>query len=97
MVAVGGRYDGLLKVAWARQAGLSGLAAPMPPMGAVGTTLNVERLVALAAASARWRRPVQGPAGLAKLSQVRAGACVMVGFAAAALQLGRPCLAPCWL
>ena len=69
----GRRYDGLLKVAWARQAGLSGLAGPMPPMGAVGATLNVERLVALAAASSRWRRPVQGPAGLPKLSQVGTG------------------------
>ncbi len=48
----------------------------MPPMGAVGATINVERLVALAAASARWRRPLQGPAGLTKLSQVSISECV---------------------
>ena len=37
----GGRYDGLIKSLWPPSQG--------QPMGAVGTTLNVERLIALAA------------------------------------------------
>ena len=43
----------------------------MPPLQAVGATLNLERLVGVAAASARWRPPASGAAapGLGRLSQ----------------------------
>ncbi|PSC69649.1 putative serine threonine-kinase GCN2 isoform B [Micractinium conductrix] len=71
VVAAGGRYDSLLKAAWARQCALSGSVAPMPPLHACGATLNVDRLVHVAQASSRWRTPAGVPqvAGLARLSQ----------------------------
>jgi hypothetical protein len=47
MVA-GGRYDGLLKALWPATAGL--------PMGAVGATLNVDRLITMAESQAKHRR-----------------------------------------
>jgi translation initiation factor 2-alpha kinase 4 len=71
VVAAGGRYDMLLKQAWARQSALSGTVAPMPPLHATGVTLNVDRLVHVAQASSRWRQPAGLPpvAGLPRLSQ----------------------------
>lgn len=48
-VWVGGRYDGLLKSLWPPAMGT--------PMGAVGVTLNVERLFALAAPQPKRGRP----------------------------------------
>ena len=57
------RYDSLLKATWARQSALSGTVAPMPPLHAVGVTLNVDRLVAVAQASSRWRTPGNLPPG----------------------------------
>ncbi|KAK9906778.1 hypothetical protein WJX75_007809 [Coccomyxa subellipsoidea] len=49
LLAVGGRYDGLLKSLWPPAMGT--------PMGAVGVTLNVERLFALAAPQPKRGRP----------------------------------------
>ncbi len=42
VIAVGGRYDALMRALWSPAA-----AALAPPPGAVGVTLNVERLVKL--------------------------------------------------
>jgi len=63
------RYDSLLKAAWARQCALSGNVAPMPPLHAVGATLNVDRLVHVAQTSSRWRNS----------GSVPQGACVALG------------------
>lgn len=57
------RWDQLLKAAWARQSALSGSVAPMPPLHAVGATLNIDRLVHVAQASSRWRHPGSSPVG----------------------------------
>lgn len=57
------RWDQLLKAAWARQSALSGSVAPMPPLHAVGATLNIDRLVHVAQGSARWRHPGSAPPG----------------------------------
>jgi hypothetical protein len=51
------RYDSLLRASWARQSALSGSVAATPPLHAAGVTLNVDRLVQVAQASARWRTP----------------------------------------
>ena len=51
------RYDSLLKASWARQSALSGTVASMPPLHAVGVTLNADRLVAVAQGSSRWSTP----------------------------------------
>lgn len=42
VIAIGGRYDGLLKALWPR-----GAAVGVLPPGAVGATINAERLVSL--------------------------------------------------
>ena len=67
------RYDSLLRATWARLSALSGSVAPMPPLHAVGVTLNVDRLVHVAQASSRWRAPGHlAPGGLVG-SLMRAG------------------------
>lgn len=80
VVAVGGRYDALLKSTWARLSALSGAAAPMPPLQAVGATLNLERLVTVAATSARWRPAGGGGVpGLGRLSAADVLVCARGG------------------
>ena len=63
MVPPGGRYDGLLKALWPPLGGA--------PMGAVGVTLNVERLIGLAAPPKQRERPPSLQA-----SQARSSCCL---------------------
>lgn len=67
VVAAGGRYDGLLRACWAQQAAVTGLVGPLPatPLGGVGVTVNVERLIAVASAG---MRVAPGGASLGRLS-----------------------------
>ncbi len=48
MALAGGRYDGLLKALWPPSAG--------PAMGAVGVTLNMDRLITMATPQHRRNR-----------------------------------------
>lgn len=68
MVALGGRYDALLRASWTPAAAAAG-----PPPGAVGASLNVERLVLTLEARRRQQAETASPA-----AQVR-GECVSAG------------------
>jgi translation initiation factor 2-alpha kinase 4 len=67
VVSAGGRYDALLRASWARQAAVAGLLGPLPgaPLGGVGASVNVERLIAVAAGGTRVS---PGAAGFNRLS-----------------------------
>jgi len=67
VVAVGGRYDALLRACWAQHAASAGLVGPLAvaPLGGVGATVNVERLIQVASAGSR---PMVGGAGLVHVS-----------------------------
>ena len=67
VIAAGGRYDALLRACWAQQAAVTGLVGPLPaaPLGGVGVTVNVERLIAVASAGMKM---APGGAGLGRLS-----------------------------
>jgi serine/threonine protein kinase/histidyl-tRNA synthetase len=67
VISAGGRYDALLRASWARQAAVAGLIGPLPgaPLGGVGATVNVERLIAVAAGGSRF---APGAAGFNRLS-----------------------------
>jgi serine/threonine protein kinase/histidyl-tRNA synthetase len=67
VIAAGGRYDALLRASWARQAAVAGLIGPLPgaPVGGVGATVNVERLISVAAGGSRVS---PGSAGFNRLS-----------------------------
>lgn len=67
VISAGGRYDALLRASWARQAAVAGLIGPLPgaPLGGVGATVNVERLIAVAAGGSRIS---PGAAGFNRLS-----------------------------
>ncbi|KAL6780346.1 hypothetical protein ACKKBF_B13520 [Auxenochlorella protothecoides x Auxenochlorella symbiontica] len=67
MVGVAGRYDRLLRAAWARRAADPDVAHPPPQLGGVGATLNVERLAAVAAADGAGAGALPGGAGVASL------------------------------
>jgi len=67
VISAGGRYDALLRASWARQAAVAALIVPLPgaPLGGVGATVNVERLIAVAAGGTRVS---PGAAGFNRLS-----------------------------
>ena len=72
MIAAGGRYDALLRACWAQQAAASGLVpgggalSALPPLGGVGATVNVERLISVAAAAAAASSSTTSGSGAAR-------------------------------